>query len=134
MARSTLEKITEREQAVAAEAETTRTQIEQLTRHLREMETELAELATARKVVLALDHNEDENTRTTGLPDNPVYQHILTILADAGEPRRARDLCTALDLGIEPKNIEGMRSKLKRLAGHGLVIEPEPGLFTLHHQ
>jgi hypothetical protein len=84
----TLEKITEREQAVAAQAETARTQIEQLTGRLREMEAEPAELATARKVVLALDQNEDENTRTTGLLVNPLYQHILAILADAGEPRR----------------------------------------------
>lgn len=131
---STLEKITEREQAVAAGAETARTQIEQLTGRLREMEAEPAELATARKVVLALDQNEDETMRTTGLPENPVHQHILAILADAGELRHACDQCTALDLGIEPKSVEGMRSKLKRLVAHGLLIEPEPGLFILHHQ
>jgi hypothetical protein len=36
------------------------------------MEAEPAELATARKVVLALDQNEDENARTTCLPENPL--------------------------------------------------------------
>jgi hypothetical protein len=67
------------------------------------------------------------------MPDNPAYQHILAALGDAGTPRRARDLCRALDLGIEPKHVEGMRFKLKRLVGHGLVTETEPGLFALHH-
>ncbi|TJZ97948.1 hypothetical protein [Actinacidiphila oryziradicis] len=131
---STLEKITEREQAVAAEADRTRTEMEQLTGRLGELEGELADLATARKVVLALEQVEDGTTLSPNMPDNPAYQHILAALGDAGTPRRARDLCRALDLGIEPKHIEGMRAKLKRLVGHGLVTETEPGLFTLHHQ
>jgi hypothetical protein len=61
----------------------------------------------------------------------PVYQHILTTLTDATTPMRAKDLCHALDLGIEHTRIEGMRSKLKRLVATGLVVEDEPGLFTL---
>jgi hypothetical protein len=56
---STLEKITEREQAVAAEADRTRTEMEQLALRLGELEGELADLATARKVVLALEQVED---------------------------------------------------------------------------
>jgi hypothetical protein len=55
-------------------------------------------------------------------------------LADAGAPRRARELCQSLDLGFEPKRIEGMRLKLKRLVALGLSTETEPGLFALHHQ
>ena len=43
---------------------------------------------------------------------------------------RARDLCQALDLPIVPKNTENIRSKLKRLAGRGILVETEPGLFT----
>jgi hypothetical protein len=31
-------------------------------------------------------------------------------------------------------NIEGMRSKLKRLVARGLITEAEPGLFALQHQ
>ncbi|MEU8983431.1 hypothetical protein [Streptomyces sp. NPDC048309] len=76
--------------------------------------------------------------RTTGatapdrpdIPDHPAYQQILTALADAGRPIRARDLCQALDLPILPKNTEGIRSKLKRLVSRGILIEPEPGLFA----
>ncbi|MER5410499.1 hypothetical protein [Streptomyces sp. NPDC002769] len=68
------------------------------------------------------------------IPDHPVYQQILTALADAGRPIRARDLRQALDLPILPKNTEGIRSKLKRLVSRGILIEPEPepepGLFA----
>lgn len=41
-----------------------------------------------------------------------------------------RDLCQALDLPIVPKNTENIRSKLKRLASRGILVETEPGLFT----
>lgn len=64
------------------------------------------------------------------MPDHPAYQQILSALADAGRPMRARDLCEALDLPILPKNTEGIRSKLKRLVTRGILAEPEPGLFA----
>ncbi|CAM5599325.1 hypothetical protein SHIRM173S_09290 [Streptomyces hirsutus] len=64
------------------------------------------------------------------IPDHPAYLQILTALADAGRPMRARDLCQALDLPILPKNTEGIRSKLKRLVSRGILTEAEPGLFT----
>ncbi|MDG4859883.1 hypothetical protein P8605_17280 [Streptomyces sp. T-3] len=41
-----------------------------------------------------------------------------------------RDLCQALDLPILPKNTEGIRAKLKRLASRGILVEPETGLFA----
>ena len=50
--------------------------------------------------------------------------------ADLRRPLRARDLCVALDLPIAPKNTENIRSKLKRLASRGILIETEPGLFA----
>lgn len=46
-------------------------------------------------------------------------------------PLRARDLCTALDPPIEARNVEGIRSKLKRLVSRGILAETEPGLFIL---
>jgi hypothetical protein len=130
MARSTLEKIADREQVVTAHAEQIREQIDQLTACLREREQELDDLATARKVIVEL---ADEDCGPT-LPDNPAYQQILAALTDATRPLRARDLCQTLDVGIEPKHVEGMRCKLKRLVGRGLVAEDEPGLFVLHRQ
>lgn len=44
--------------------------------------------------------------------------------------RPSRLPCQALDLPIVPKNTENIRSKLKRLASRGILVETEPGLFT----
>jgi hypothetical protein len=44
---------------------------------------------------------------------------------------RAGQLCRALGLGSTPAKVEGMRSKLKRLAGRGWLVEPAPGLFRV---
>jgi hypothetical protein len=64
------------------------------------------------------------------LPGYPACQQILAVFADAGRPMGARDLCQALDLPIVPKNTENTRSKLKRLASRGILVETEPGSFT----
>ena len=58
------------------------------------------------------------------LPDHPAYQR----LRRSPPPCGARDLCLALDLPIVAKNTENIRSKLKRLASRGILIETEPGL------
>jgi hypothetical protein len=44
---------------------------------------------------------------------------------------RAKDICRMLNTGLQPRHTESMRAKLKRLVGHGILIEPEPGLFAL---
>jgi hypothetical protein len=134
MNRSILELIGEREQVLRTHADYLRVQIEQITREAAELEAERADLAVTRKVLLTLEIDQVEIPGQPALPDNPAYQHILTTLADAGRPMRAKDLCHALDLGLEPKNIEGMRAKLKRLVTRGLITEAEPGLFALQHQ
>lgn len=131
MPRTTLERITDREQQVAAACEQIRTQIQQLSARLTDLDAELADLATTRKVVLALSEDESAPATRPALPDNPAYQHILTVLTDADRPLRCKDLCHALDTGTEPARIEAMRSKLKRLVATGLVIEDEPGLFAI---
>jgi hypothetical protein len=125
-----LEKIAAREQAIATAADDLHAQIQNLTDRLRDLDAEAADLATARKVILALGEDEPPATHP-GLADNPLYQHILTALAGADTPRRARDLCRDLDLGTEPTNIESLRYKLKRLVSTGLVAEEAPGLFTM---
>jgi hypothetical protein len=128
VSRTALEKIADREQAVTTATEHVRAQIDILAGQLRDLEAELADLQVARKVILALGDDEPAGPR---LPDNPVYQHILIALNDGTAPMRAKDLCHALDLGLETSKIEGMRAKLKRLVATGLVTEDEPGLFTL---
>ena len=106
MARTTLEKITDREQQLTDTAAQIHTQIEQLTARLGELDAERAELAVARKV-------------------------ILIVLTEADSPLRCKDLCHALDTGTEPARLEGMPAKLKRLVATGLVTEDTPGLFAI---
>ena len=131
MARTTLEKITDREQQLTDAATGIRTQIEQLTARLGELDAERAELAVARKVILALDPDDPPPATHPGLPDNPAYQHILAVLTEAETPLRCKDLCHALDTGTEPARIEAMRAKLKRLVATGLVTENRPGQFAI---
>lgn len=125
---TTLEKIAARERQITEAADALRAQIHTLTDQLRDLDAEANDLAVARKVILALGQDDPP---PAALPDNPVYQHILTVLADAKTPLRARDLCRALDLGTEPNRVETMRAKLKRLVTTGLVTEDQPGLFTV---
>lgn len=47
--------------------------------------------------------------------------------------KHGRSITQALDLPIAPKNTENIRSKLKRLASRGIIVETEPGLFTQPH-
>jgi len=35
-----------------------------------------------------------------------------------------------MDLPLNQNNIQNVRTKLKRLAGRGILVETEPGLFT----
>ena len=129
-----LDKIGAREQALAREAEQARAMIEDLAARLRELDEALDHLRITRKTLLALASEPaagpPEAPSSPVLPGHPAYQQILAAFADAGRPLRARDLCQALDLPIAPKNTENIRSKLKRLASRGILIETEPGLFT----
>ncbi|MEZ0108981.1 hypothetical protein ABH920_002991 [Catenulispora sp. EB89] len=40
-------------------------------------------------------------------------------------------LCQILDADAEPKHREGVRSRLERLAGRGILTETEPGMLAL---
>jgi hypothetical protein len=59
-----------------------------------------------------------------------AYRDVLEVLADAGRPLRARQIAAALGLGDEPRSVEGLRLKLKRLVKRGWLAEPEAGLFV----
>lgn len=125
MSATTLQKIADQEQAVAVQVEQVRTQIDELTTYLNELEARLNDFVTARKVILDLPADE------TAAAENPLYPQILAILTNAEAPMRSRDLCRILDLGFEPKTIEGMRHKLKRLVSKGIATENQPGQFAL---
>jgi hypothetical protein len=63
-----------------------------------------------------------------GLP--VAYRDVVEVLADAGVPLRARQVCQAVGAGAEPRHREGMRVKLKRLVACGWLVEASPGLFA----
>ena len=134
--RHLLDRIDAREQALACEAGDVQARIGELTARLGELGQAISDLQVTRKTLLALAGEDDAQPAAEpaepppDLPDHPAYQQILTAFADLRRPLRARDLCVALDLPILPKNTESIRSKLKRLASRGILIETEPGLFT----
>jgi hypothetical protein len=130
-----LDRIDAREQALAREAGQAQARIDELTAKVRELSEAISDLQVTRKTLISLAGQDDEPAAepagpSPALPDHPAYQQILTAFADLRRPLRARDLCVALDLPVAAKNTEGIRSKLKRLASRGILIETEPGLFT----
>ncbi len=134
--RHLLDRIDAREQALAREAGDVQARIDDLTARLGELSQAISDLQVTRKTLLALAGTDDAQPAAEPaeplpvLPDHPAYQQILTAFADLQRPLRARALCLALDLPILPKTPESIRSKLKRLASRGILIETEPGLFT----
>lgn len=60
-----------------------------------------------------------------------MYQQIVEVVRTTGTSGlRAVGVCTALDTGVLPKHVEGMRGKLKRLVDRGWLTEVEPGVFV----
>jgi hypothetical protein len=134
--RHLLDKIDAREQALTREAGQVQAQVDELTARLRELGEAISDLQVTRKTLLSLAGHDDGQAAAEpaglppALPDHPACQQILDAFADLRRPLRARDLCQALDLPIVAKNTENIRSKLKRLASRGILIETEPGLFA----
>jgi hypothetical protein len=128
-----LERIDAREKALTGHIEQIQAQIEELTARLRDLDQDLDHLRITRKTLLVLAGELDPAPPpppAAVVPDHPAYQQILTLMADIGQPSRARDLCLALDLPLARKNIENTRAKLKRLVSLGVLEEIEPGLFA----
>ena len=72
-----------------------------------------------------------------GLPATalaPDYQRILGMLAGRSgqEAVRAREIAVVLGLGLEPTpaKVEGVRSKARRLAERGWVVQEASGMFS----
>ncbi len=133
---SILDLITERETGVAAAVTTLREQIRQLTDELRTAEIELNDLATTQTTLTRLTATQQPPAPQPPAPDNPpdttIYQRILTVFTTGNNAAiRAKDVCHTLGIDTEPKTIERIRTKLKRLVKRRILTEPEPGLFTL---
>jgi hypothetical protein len=61
-----------------------------------------------------------------------AYRDLLEVAEDAGRPLRAGQIAAAAGLSTGKAKVEGLRSKLKRLAGRGWLAEDAgPGLFGL---
>jgi hypothetical protein len=126
-----LDLIAEREAAANAAAEHLREQIAKLTGELALAEDELTELAITRKTLTKLTGQAEPAQPADATVASTAYQQILAAFATATEGMRAKDVCLALGLTAAPKDTEGMRAKLKRLVARHILIETEPGLFTL---
>jgi hypothetical protein len=123
-----LEKIETRKRLIRETARHLPEQIAQLTEQLATAEKTLERLEITRETVLEL-------AAEAGLPLPeplpPGYRDILAAFEKADGALRAKDVCQALGTGTEPRHVEGIRAKLKRLVSRDILTEPEPGLFTL---
>lgn len=125
-----LDLITTRETAASTAAEHLRQQITTLTDQLSTVETELADLAITRRTLLRLA-GPTEPPSADATITSPAYQQIIAVFTTATTPLRAKEVCHALSAGDTTNDTERLRAKLKRLVNRGVLIEPEPGQFTL---
>ncbi|MGW0702302.1 hypothetical protein ACWD0A_23895 [Streptomyces sp. NPDC002867] len=126
--RELLDKIDTRQQLVRETAERLREQITLLTEQLGAAEHTLKRLEITRETILELTA-EDGFPPPEPLP--PGYHEILAAFERADGTLRAKEVCQALATGTEPRHVEGVRAKLKRLVSRGILAESEPGLFAL---
>jgi hypothetical protein len=130
-------------------------QAEVLGKQLAETEAELARVAAAEQVVaqlLAEDEaaaegaGDDDSATAGGVEPGRVvpyrkdaagpgdlsaeYQRVLAAVAEAGAPVRCKQMCERLGIGTEPRKVEAMRARMKRLADRGWLREQAPGLFA----
>jgi hypothetical protein len=63
-----------------------------------------------------------------GLPT--AYRDVVEVLADAGVPLRARQVCQAVGTGAERGSGRGCGSSPERLVERGWLVEVSPGLFA----
>ncbi|MEV6683551.1 hypothetical protein AB0N09_42940 [Streptomyces erythrochromogenes] len=61
----------------------------------------------------------------------PDYQRLVEVLAQSGEEMDCRQLAAALGLEVVSAKVEGVRSKVKRLAARGWLVEGRPGMFSV---
>lgn len=139
---SLIEELKRQEEAARAEADRLRARIEELAGDLARAEEQASRLVIAREEVTRVLEQPavaelpagSAGEPRTALPigavavppwqegaDAPVlpraYQDLLEAAADAGRPLRAREFAAATGLPTEKAKVEGLRSKLRLLAG-----------------
>lgn len=114
-----------------------RAEIDKLTARLNDIERDLEHVRITRQTATSLADGLDQAAPSPPEPElseHPLYPQLLAVFHEKQRPPRARDLCEALDLGLLPKNVEGVRSKLKRLVARVILTEAEPGLLPQNRQ
>ena len=159
---SLVDELQRREAAARAEAEGLRGQIAGLTERLAGVEERLSRLVITRETVKEVLSGSGAEASPTVMPDGVAasrpghpsavgvlavppwrpgldakvlpesYRDLLEVVEDAGRPLRAGQIAAAAGLSTDRAKVEGLRSKLKRLAERGwLAEEAGPGLFAL---
>ena len=157
---SLIEELRRREAAARAEADRLRSRIQELSEDLARAEEHASRLAIASEEVTrvleepaAAEPPAGQDGTPAGKPGpaSPIgavtvppwqegseasvlprsYQDLLEVAADAGRPLRAGEFAAAAGLGTDKAKVEGLRSKLKLLAGRGWLAGVPGGLFTL---
>ncbi|MFF2630478.1 hypothetical protein ACFVUN_32525 [Kitasatospora griseola] len=59
------------------------------------------------------------------------YRRLVEVLAESGEEMDCRRLAAASGLEVVAAKVEGVRSKVKRLAARGRPAEERPGMFSV---
>jgi hypothetical protein len=127
-----LDKLAARQAAAEAEIADLREQIGKLTDALAGAERERDRWACTRETVLALTAEEHPEPATlTRTSVTPAYPQIIAVFTGGAGPLRAKEICRALGSNTDPRHVEGLRSKLKKLVARGILTEPEAGLFAL---
>ena len=159
---SLIDELQRREAAAREEAEGLRGQIARLAERLAGVEGRLSRLVITRETVDEVLSEAGAEASPAVMPDGAVasrsgrlsavgvlavppwragleasalpeaYRDVLEVLQDAGRPLRAGQIAAAAGLSTDKAKVEGLRSKLKRLAERGwLAGEAGPGLFGL---
>jgi hypothetical protein len=124
---SLIEQLKRQEEAARAEAGRLRARIEELQQDLARAEERASRPVSPIGAVTVLPWRE--GTEASVLPR--TYQDLLEVAADAGRPLRAAEFAAAAGLATDRAKVEGLRSKLKLLAGRGWLAGEPGGLFTL---
>jgi hypothetical protein len=154
---SLVEELMRREAAARVDADRLRSRMEELAGELARAEEQVTRLLIAREEVTRVL----EEPAIAGLPAggpageprlaSPIgavtvppwregagasallrsYQDLLEAAADAGRPLRAREFAAAVGLPTDKAKVEGLRSKLRLLAGRGWLAPAPGGLYAL---
>lgn len=150
---SLMEALEARRAEVLGQAERLREQIAGLSQELSRAEERLSRLQIARETVEEVLAAPSSSVPGTDATDggaggvavalvkaeaeldvtvmSPEYREIIALFATSGAAMRCKEVCQHLGLGTEPRHVEGMRSKLKRLVERGILAEPSSGLFKV---